>query len=33
MVSWSYQQKPEAGSAEEKLYSHFLVPQDWAQGA
>jgi coproporphyrinogen III oxidase len=33
MVSWSYQQTPEAGSAEEKLYSHFLVPQDWAQGA
>jgi len=33
MVSWSYQNSPEPGSAEEKLYTHYLVPQDWAQTA
>ena len=33
MVSWSYQNTPEPGSPEEKLYTHFLVPQDWAQAA
>ena len=29
MASWSYQTIPEAGSPEEALYTHFLVPKDW----
>ena len=29
-VEWRYDWKPEAGSPEEKLYSEFLVPRDWA---
>jgi coproporphyrinogen III oxidase len=28
-VSWRYDWKPEAGSAEEKLYKDFLRPRDW----
>ena len=28
-ASWHYQWTPEAGSAEEELYLHFLKPQDW----
>jgi coproporphyrinogen III oxidase len=28
-VRWSYQRKDEAGSPEERLLSHFLVPKDW----
>jgi coproporphyrinogen III oxidase len=30
VVKWRYDWKPEAGSAEEKLYKEFLVPRDWA---
>ena len=30
VVKWRYDWKPEAGSAEEKLYSEFLVARDWA---
>jgi len=29
-VEWRYDWKPEPGSAEEKLYTEFLVPRDWA---
>ena len=28
-ADWRYDWKPEAGSAEEKLYSEFLKPKDW----
>jgi len=28
-VRWSYQRQDEAGSPEERLLSHFLVPKDW----
>jgi len=28
-VKWRYDWKPEAGSAEEKLYTDFLKPKDW----
>jgi coproporphyrinogen III oxidase len=30
IVKWRYDWKPEAGSAEEKLYKEFLVARDWA---
>jgi len=29
-VEWRYDWRPEPGSAEEKLYTEFLVPRDWA---
>jgi len=29
-VAWRYDWKPEPGSAEERLYSAFLKPRDWA---
>ena len=29
VVKWRYDWKPEAGSAEEKLYTDFLKPKDW----
>ncbi len=29
LVKWRYDWKPEAGSAEEKLYTDFLPPRDW----
>ena len=29
LVKWRYNWKPEAGSAEAKLYDHYLVPQEW----
>ena len=29
LVKWRYDWKPEAGSAEEKLYTDFLKPKDW----
>ena len=29
VVKWRYDWKPEAGSAEEKLYTDFLKPRDW----
>jgi len=29
-VEWRYNWKPEPGSPEEKLYTEFLVPKDWA---
>jgi len=29
LASWSYQSVPEAGSPEDALYKHFLVPRDW----
>jgi coproporphyrinogen III oxidase len=29
IVKWRYDWHPEPGSAEEKLYSEFLVPRDW----
>jgi coproporphyrinogen III oxidase len=29
-VEWRYDWKPEPGSAEERLYTEFLVPKDWA---
>ena len=28
-VRWSYQRQDEAGSPEERLLSHFLVPKAW----
>jgi coproporphyrinogen III oxidase len=28
-VRWSYRRQDEAGSAEARLRSHFLVPKDW----
>ncbi len=28
-VRWAYDWRPEPGSAEEKLYTHFLKPRDW----
>jgi len=28
-AEWRYDWKPEAGSAEEKLYTDFLKPKDW----
>jgi coproporphyrinogen III oxidase len=28
-VAWRYDWRPEAGSAEEKLYQEFLRPRDW----
>jgi coproporphyrinogen III oxidase len=33
LVRWRYDWKPEAGSAEERLYREFLVPRNWADGA
>ena len=30
LVKWRYDWKPETGSAEEKLYTDFLRPRDWA---
>ncbi len=29
IVKWRYDWKPEPGSAEDKLYSHFLISKDW----
>lgn len=29
LVKWSYDWKPEKGSAEEKLYTDFLIPKNW----
>jgi len=29
LVRWEYQYEPEAGSEEEKLYEHYIKPQDW----
>jgi coproporphyrinogen III oxidase len=29
-VEWRYDWKPEPGSPEEKLYTEFLIPRDWA---
>jgi len=29
-VEWRYDWKPEPGSPEEKLYTEFLIPKDWA---
>ena len=29
IVKWRYDWQPEAGSAEARLYSHFLPPRDW----
>jgi coproporphyrinogen III oxidase len=29
LVSWKYDWQPEPGSAEEKLYTHFLGARDW----
>jgi len=31
IVKWRYNWQPEAGSAEAKLVSHFLLPRDWLQ--
>ena len=30
VVKWRYDWKPEAGSAEARLYEEFLRPKDWA---
>ncbi|MBI4294319.1 MAG: oxygen-dependent coproporphyrinogen oxidase [Betaproteobacteria bacterium] len=30
LVKWRYDWRPEAGSAEERLYTEFLPPRDWA---
>jgi len=30
LVRWDYNRQPEAGSAEARLYEHYLVPRDWA---
>lgn len=32
VVHWSYDWQPEPGSAEEKLYTEFLIPKDWLSG-
>lgn len=32
LVKWRYDWKPEAGSAEAKLYTDFLRPRDWVNG-
>ena len=29
IVKWRYDWKPEPGSAEEKLYTDFLIGKDW----
>jgi coproporphyrinogen III oxidase len=29
LASWAYQQRPEAGSPEDDLYTKFLVSKDW----
>jgi coproporphyrinogen III oxidase len=29
LASWSYQATPPAGSPEDALYKHFLIPRDW----
>ena len=29
VVTWRYDWRPEPGSAEERLYTHFLPPRDW----
>ena len=29
LVSWAYQQRPEPGTPEAKLYTDFLVRKDW----
>jgi len=29
LVKWRYNWTPDAGTPEEKLYKHYLVPQDW----
>ena len=31
LASWSYQHKPQDGSPEARLYSHFLVRRDWLE--
>jgi len=31
LVAWRYDYQPEAGSAEQRLYTDFLVPRDWAE--
>ena len=33
IVKWRYDWQPEAGSPEAKLYTDFLPPKDWLQGA
>ena len=33
IVKWRYNWQPEAGTPEAKLYSDFLRPRDWAEGA
>lgn len=33
LVAWKYDWKPEPGSPEEKLYTDFLPPRDWVNGA
>ena len=32
LVKWRYDWRPEPGSAEARLYDHFLVPRDWLAG-
>ena len=29
LVSWSYQQRPQAGTPEDDLYTKYLIPKDW----
>lgn len=29
LVKWKYNHRPEPGSAEDRLYTHFLPPRDW----
>ena len=29
LASWAYQQRPEAGTPEDDLYTKFLIPKDW----
>jgi coproporphyrinogen III oxidase len=31
VVKWRYDWKPESGSAEEKLYTNFLLPKNWVK--
>jgi coproporphyrinogen III oxidase len=32
LVRWRYDWKPDPGSPEERLYTDFLVPRNWADG-
>ena len=29
LASWAYQQRPQAGTPEDELYTKYLIPKDW----